>query len=274
MAALASLAGLECAACRQKGHRCQAQMWDGDKPVCLRCADGERCCFETGAQLPTPERYVEQCAGIFAVPMSERSTPRTPHRVVHTAPVMSRKERSEIYRQLRTVSPARVARLHGLPLDAVEGMAEDARARLPPLSGNDLAHVEAMRRTPQMQTIAGERVRIAPLASMGAEMLGHNDKRATFRLICKLVAAEFGLGTALAEGRDRRRDVVLARQAVLFLLVRDLGMGVAEAGRFFAMHHTTAMHAVAVIEQKCAANEMLKNNIQALEAALEAALRG
>ncbi len=46
MSLMARLKGVSCVKCRRRGHHCQAQMMDGDTPVCLRCADDELCVFE------------------------------------------------------------------------------------------------------------------------------------------------------------------------------------------------------------------------------------
>lgn len=71
----ARLRGVWCADCWKRGHRCQAQIvaqrvnesaseQDGEEviqcvPLCMRCADGELCCFETAKALPAIKRLDE-----------------------------------------------------------------------------------------------------------------------------------------------------------------------------------------------------------------------
>ena len=59
MSALGYLVGVECAECRRRGHRCQAQMLDGEEALCLRCADGEECGWARAQRLETPARLRE-----------------------------------------------------------------------------------------------------------------------------------------------------------------------------------------------------------------------
>jgi hypothetical protein len=79
MSALGKFVGVECAACRRRGHRCQAQIVApieivrhgaevvSEEPLCLRCADGEPCCFETAALRETP-RWLEEDVDPCEVP--------------------------------------------------------------------------------------------------------------------------------------------------------------------------------------------------------------
>jgi hypothetical protein len=43
------LFGIECAYCREAGHRCQAQIWLDGIALCLRCAEDEPCVYVTAA---------------------------------------------------------------------------------------------------------------------------------------------------------------------------------------------------------------------------------
>lgn len=56
MSALGYLVGMECAECRRRGHRCQAQMLDGEEALCLRCANGEECAWARAQRMETPAR--------------------------------------------------------------------------------------------------------------------------------------------------------------------------------------------------------------------------
>lgn len=49
------LIGVWCVPCQRKGHNFQAQMWEGNMPVCLRCADGELCCADKAVKERNPE---------------------------------------------------------------------------------------------------------------------------------------------------------------------------------------------------------------------------
>lgn len=65
----ARLRGVWCADCLKRGHKCQAQLEAVSSqlsagslecvPLCVRCADGEPCCFETAKALPAITRLDE-----------------------------------------------------------------------------------------------------------------------------------------------------------------------------------------------------------------------
>jgi hypothetical protein len=80
VSALGRFAGVDCVPCRWKGHKCQAQIvapveiirHNGERlieerPMCLRCADGEPCYQESAESLETPERLREK-SDLFEVP--------------------------------------------------------------------------------------------------------------------------------------------------------------------------------------------------------------
>jgi hypothetical protein len=130
MSALASLINVECVECRRKGHRCQAQMWVSvddakSEPVCLRCADGEACCFETAQAVEAPA--VDEL-DVFTVPVQARlpqgRREKTPEYIL-----VGTEERAEIIRELKVAPAAQLALRHGLPESVVRQIVEQKAAR-------------------------------------------------------------------------------------------------------------------------------------------------
>jgi hypothetical protein len=78
MSALAKLKNQRCAECWRRGHVCQAQIIATSarkgadelecELLCMRCADGELCCFETAKRLPCPSRMTPEAEDLCVIP--------------------------------------------------------------------------------------------------------------------------------------------------------------------------------------------------------------
>ncbi len=229
-----SLIGVECVECRRKGHHCQAQMWDGKKPVCLRCADGEPCYRVTAEGLPSPERYEDRAVEASFV-LEERPRPPRPRKVEYVLPTISESECQMIRRQLETLNVEKVAQLHCMDPWTVSFI-RDARVRAS-------KPVEVM--------ISEEFVRMAPMAVMGAEMLASTNIKPTIDAVQEVVAAHFGCTIDQMKGHKRTPVVVKSRHAGMYLARICCGMTLTDVGRFFGgRHYSTIFHGVEWIEQK------------------------
>jgi ssDNA-binding Zn-finger/Zn-ribbon topoisomerase 1 len=186
MSALGKLIGVECAECRHKGHHCQAQMWLENEPVCLRCADGELCCYETANRLETPERLREAVDVCEIPPIPREELDASRMRFLAEDRLFSAEIAAEAKADLATMKVSEVAAKHGLSVRTVSGMksamaraeawARADRAPICGLDGTPLKHRERAS-LPVRLRIGGEIVHMAPMACMGAELIGQYEAK-------------------------------------------------------------------------------------------------
>jgi hypothetical protein len=182
------------------GHHCQAQMWDERKPLCLRCADGEPCYAATAEVLETPEWLKDGVEEEHCLRYSG-PTQYTSHRVTIIPPQMGWQELSQIRRQLCCRDLDSVAREHRVEpcmIANIKPESEEARsARLGRVRVRDQQRpsrwyryrvAKKSRQTVDL-VIKGERIKMAPGATMGAEMIGHGT---SCFMVAERVAAYYG----------------------------------------------------------------------------------
>lgn len=203
MSALGSLIGIGCAACKRKGHYCQAQMWEeceeleGEtllkfrKPLCLRCADGELCIYVTAARIDTPERLLEE-VDLCLVPKA------TVQDLAYVAALGKAPSMASEYGH-------RAERYAGWRNDVLQDLftmtVKEAAAKYQVSTGR-ISHIKSAEQTkrrnaalaqklrePVWRVIGGEVVNIAPLASMGAEMLEISEAPASESVWERLLSA-------------------------------------------------------------------------------------
>jgi hypothetical protein len=228
------------------GHHCQAQMWDGRNPLCLRCADGEPCYAVTAEALETPERMKDEVAEERWLRYSG-PTRYEPRRIEIKLPYIGGEERAEIKRQLCVQSLDTVARAHGIEPCMIAGFKPETEARkLARLEQNRLHHEQCKdrdkRRRLQRQgnirkpvdmTIAGERVRMAPGATMGAEMIGCGLSCAT---VIERVAAYFGVTVDELKEVGKGHSTKGRRRMVAVVVVkRKSGLEYSAIAKIFGM---------------------------------------
>jgi len=172
MSVLGKLIGVSCWKCRNAGHFCQAQILMDGLPWCMRCADGEACCYETAAQMPTPERMIEDSdpCELPALKVEDRKFFNSGKQF---APVEAGTKKAALA-DLECMKVCDVAEKYGLSIKVVNGL-KAAVQREQQLRGEcATAYADSLRRAtvPVQMNVGGEMVRMAPNASMGSELLG------------------------------------------------------------------------------------------------------
>jgi hypothetical protein len=160
------LRGIECARCRKAGHRCQAQIWVENIPLCLRCADGEPCFFVTASKFAEPVPAEADPCEIPEPTREDRKAIREWPRLPSMRPDPKNDGHRKIGPELRAaiiadchrLSAAQIARKYYIPKSIVVNIRSNHRARI-------------RTQTPVPTQIGGEDVIIAPAAIFGAEML-------------------------------------------------------------------------------------------------------
>ena len=182
MSAMSSLKGVGCEECKRKGHFCQAQIWedceseeDGvqvkfRKPLCMRCADGEICVYETVRLREVPEQLAEETDSCVVPALTEednsalKKMPKL--KSIHSEGMFIEPEtRAAMMEDLKTMMAHDVADKYGMTSEYVR------RLR----SKQESAVADRLRKQLRQHAdreIDGEAVRIASLASTGTELGG------------------------------------------------------------------------------------------------------
>jgi hypothetical protein len=240
MSALGNLIGVECAACRHVGHHCQAQIWDGDTPLCMRCADGEPCCFVTANNIETPRWLAEEFDPLDVLRVELPAMRRKSANI--KTPTMSDDERRQIRMETKCSGLDKTARLHSLDPDVL-------RALLDEWNEYDLQAQERMVRMREEKIKFGW----------------------TMRSIECAVALWFGMERKDLMQRTRLPRIIEARQIAIYLMYEIGKKSLSEIGRNIGMDHTTVSYALHSIASKSEKDEKLRKNIEGLKAALMAA---
>jgi chromosomal replication initiator protein len=77
-----------------------------------------------------------------------------------------------------------------------------------------------------------------------------NTRHITFDSIAKTVAKAFNVPIGDIKGASRQKEVVLPRQAAMYLMYRLLKPTYKDIGHFFGRDHTTAIHSIDAIQKK------------------------
>lgn len=165
MPVMKELFGVECARCREAGHRCQAQIRLDGIALCLRCANDEPCIYVTAARDYRPAASSDPCV-IPEMTREDRLAIRTMPRLpsIHATngiDEINRETREEIATD-RKRSAAQLAQKYHIPEETVRNIRRRYK-RTQLIRGRALA--------PVPKQIGGENVVIAPMAVLGAEML-------------------------------------------------------------------------------------------------------
>jgi hypothetical protein len=270
VSAMAGLTGVECVECRAAGHRCQAQIWIENEPLCMRCADHERCCFDTAKDMGTPDGADEE-VDLCVVPAPDRPVERLRHRVVVTPPRFEYEERAMIRCELTKYSLADVARRHSLDAWMIADLQPDEAARETSRQEAQakLVRVEVERR--QKLVIDGEMVMMAPGVTMGAEMIECHKKPVTIALVQTAVCDYFAIGRDRLEKHFCGHKMARRRQIAMFISYRICDKTLTEIGiAFGGFHHTTVAHALRTIEKNIPRDAELNKYVETIEAALDA----
>ncbi len=206
-----TLRGVACVLCRELGHRCQAQMWDGDSPVCLACGDGEACVAQ---RLPVPRIEDE---GVFCV--------RVPAQPRREGPVqglrLSLQEQGQMRRELLQTSAAQVARRHHLPEEAVVQCLRSDAAKMPRrLRGAQVRPA----RLGRVVAVVSQLLAVAP-----SEMCGSSHKAAVTRarqigMYIATVRLQYSLTRTGRFFSRHHTSVLYAREIIAEGIKRDNGL--------------------------------------------------
>jgi hypothetical protein len=85
-----------------------------------------------------------------------------------------------------------------------------------------------------------------------------------FNRVSRLVAASFGVTTGDILGKSRKRDIVLARQVVMYFLHETFGISYPKIGAVLDRDHTTCLHAVEKIKQLIEKDRSLASKVERL----------
>ena len=187
MSALGKLIGVECAECRRKDLRLATMSFapveiageDGaaaliDEPMCLRCANGEPCCYVTAERRAPIERMAEEVDLFVLPPMSrdERQAVRDEATAfVRDLDARRGEIRKLVLKDAETMTAREIAAKYNVSVNSVSGwMGRAARTRAQQALSDAAVIVEENLRR-RRRVIGGEVVHIAPKAVMGAEML-------------------------------------------------------------------------------------------------------
>jgi hypothetical protein len=276
---MGKLIGVECVECRRKGHHCQAQIVVEDEPLCLRCADGEACCYVTGAGFRDGFNFAgadedDPCQPILpAQPVYHRA-----HEMRFLPPNYTTTERDRFRCELRYASIAEVAKRHGMEPEMIAQFADpDENPQPKPLSKRAEKKLKAAINRPVRRVIDGEVVRMAPGAVMGPEFLKHKPQVITPLTVLTVrttVAEHYAIDEERLSISHPGTEILRIRQLGMYLACELTEAGITEIGKVFGeMHWTTVRHAKQVVELRSKQDFTLKKNIAALKAKLGAGLQ-
>lgn len=115
------------------------------------------------------------------------------------------------------------------------------------------------------RSISGDRgAGVNLVAALTDKMAGESRKPMNAADALGRLCAELGVEKDLVIGRTQRREVTTARQTIIYVLCKGMGLSASEVGRLLHRDHTTVAYAVQSIEQKMKGNGELSKQIQAL----------
>jgi len=268
VSAMGKLIGVECVECRRKGHHCQAQIVVEDEPLCLRCADGEACCYVTGAGFRDGFNFAgadedDPCQPILpAQPVYHRA-----HEMRFLPPNYTTTERDRFRCELRYASIAEVAKRHGMEPEMIAQFADpDENPQPKPLSKRAAKKLKAAINRPVRRVIDGEVVRMAPGAVMGPEFLKH--KPVSILRIQKTISVYFGISREEMLSRSRSEKYMIPRQIAISLSRKFSGESISEIGRNFKLHNSTAHNAISSIKHRMGSYPELEKKVTEIKTLL------
>jgi hypothetical protein len=264
MSALAKLIGVECVDCRERGHHCQAQLWEdrdgAQQGLCLRCADGEPCYRETAEYLVLPERSWLELEDVL-VPSITQDDCEFVRRIARNDGVNLKGPRDAAKRKgmrddLGAMTNEDLADKYQVEMRTVVG-----------LRGRDKFLREERARLPVEQKIKGETVHMAPKASMGAEMLWiaplglepvvqQRDiqeaaqppaRKWTVRQVQNAVCTYYKITLEELLSHDKQHAVALPRHVAIYFSKEKTTANLQQLCRAFDRHHTTILASLKVV---------------------------
>lgn len=89
-------------------------------------------------------------------------------------------------------------------------------------------------------------------------------------IVCSVVARFYGLTLAELRGKRRKKEMVIARWVVMYILSRRLGLSLPSVGRHLGnKDHTTCIHGLRQMEKKMDADSVFAGTVYSLMRACE-----
>lgn len=92
-----------------------------------------------------------------------------------------------------------------------------------------------------------------------------SEPRITIRAIAVMAASDFGVSMGAMRSSTRTKEIVFARQAVMYLAIEQLGKTLAETGHFFGRDHTTVLHGVRRAADRIGTDAVLASRVNRLK---------
>lgn len=166
-----------------------------------------------------------------------------------------------------------------LRLGILQSKVEQAKINIDPRILEFLAHritsnvrelEGALNRVLAYSDLVGRAVTLESTQEVLRDLLRANDRRITIEEIQKQVAEHFNIRMSDMHSARRARAVARPRQVAMYLAKQLTSRSLPEIGRKFGgRDHTTVMHAVRKIDELCAADQSLSEDIELLRRMLE-----
>ena len=96
-----------------------------------------------------------------------------------------------------------------------------------------------------------------------------NRRQLNFEIIAHKVSNYFGIEPDALFTKSRKREISDARQMVMYLAKKHVGMPLTDIGHHIARTHATVIYAIRNIEQRLAVERQLQEDLQTIEATLQ-----
>jgi chromosomal replication initiator protein len=166
-----------------------------------------------------------------------------------------------------------------LRLGILESKAEQLGIRVPAKVMEFLAHKitanvrelegALQRVVAHAQLLSGCEISLELAQNVLKDMLRAYDRRVTIDEIQKKVSEHFNIPQREMHSKRRARSVARPRQVAMYLAKQLTSRSLPEIGRKFERDHTTVMHAVRKIEELCAIDSSLAEDVELLRRMLE-----
>jgi chromosomal replication initiator protein len=96
------------------------------------------------------------------------------------------------------------------------------------------------------------------------------DKRVEIQTIISVVTDFYGVKMTDLQSKRRQRSIALPRQVCMFLARRNTRFSLEEIGGYFGgRDHTTVMHAVRTVEERCETDHEFNRVVSTLESQVQ-----
>lgn len=97
-----------------------------------------------------------------------------------------------------------------------------------------------------------------------------NDEPVTTDKIVEVVCAHYDVTEQSVKSRTRRRDVVMPRQLIIYLISKHIHMPTGRIGRFMGgRDHSTVLHSIAQVEQRLKVSREFREEVEGIEKELQ-----